>query len=451
MVARTVARSSLVGLTRNSVVFHILAAAANEDAEQYFQIARLRELFSIDSATGSDLDARAAEIQPEFVTRRAALSASGTVVFSRPGTTGTVAIPSGTIVAASDAQGQIKFRTTAASSIDAGFSSSAVVNVVAVEAGIRGNVSAGAINQFVSRIAGVTTVTNAAAYSNGRDRESDGNFRARLKAFIQAISRGTPTALEGFAKNVILADGRRVLFAHLVEPTIPDGTVELFIDDGTGSIEEFSSAFVGSPETVLASALGGEVEVFTSEKPVRDDGSLIVRRNAVALTRDTDFFFNAASGQVRFSDTIFPTGLTAGDAITVEYRFYTGLIEETQRVIDGDPATPLTRPGVRPAGVIVFVKAPSVVFQSVTAQITVTSDFDPTAVALEVTSAIQDYINSLDIGEDVIVSEIIERAMAVEGMFDFTITALTGSSPPTNQVLLDNQVARIVSASISLT
>ena len=59
MVARVVARSRLVGVTRNSTVFHVMAGSAEEDAEQYFEMSRLRAVFSIDKATGSDLDERA--------------------------------------------------------------------------------------------------------------------------------------------------------------------------------------------------------------------------------------------------------------------------------------------------------------------------------------------------------------------------------------------------------
>ena len=108
MVARLVARSKLTGLNRNSVYFHLLAAAANEDAEQYVQLARLRSLFSIDNARGSDLDERAAEIVPGVIKRRSALFASGSVVFSRPGTTGSISIPAGTQVGATDPQGQVQ-------------------------------------------------------------------------------------------------------------------------------------------------------------------------------------------------------------------------------------------------------------------------------------------------------------------------------------------------------
>ena len=102
MIARAIARSPLVGLTRNSTIYHVLAAAAEEDSISYFEAARLRSVFSLDNATGTDLDERAAEIQPSTVERFRAIFATGDVTFSRPGTTGTLNIAVGTIIAASD-------------------------------------------------------------------------------------------------------------------------------------------------------------------------------------------------------------------------------------------------------------------------------------------------------------------------------------------------------------
>lgn len=455
MVARVIARSKLVKLTRNSVVFHVLAAAANEDAEQYVQMARLRNLFSIDRARGSDLDERAKEILPGTISRRGALFASGDVTFSRPGTTGTISIPAGSQVAAEDADGKILFRTVASASINDGNTDSGPVGVVATVAGSRHNVAAGAINQLVSRISGVTSVTNGAAFENGRDRESDESFRSRLKSFVQAISRGTPRSLIGFAVNVILADGRRVLFAAVDEPIVPDGTVDLVIDDGTGNTEEFDDTFIGSSDTFLTSATGGEKNIFTSERPIRDDGSFALEIDTgsgyVTQVRGTDFELNPAIGQIELSNASWPTGLPVGASARANYRYYTGLIRETQRVLDGDPANPLRYSGVRAAGVQVHVVAADPVFQSVTGQISVLPDFDPTVVLNNVEAAILDYINSLGIGENVIAAEIIERAMGVTGMFNFKLTDLTGSSPAADQVILETQVARITSASITLT
>ena len=455
MVARVVSRSKLAGLVRNSVVFHVLAAAANEDAEQYVQIARLKKLFSIDRATGSDLDERAKDIVPATIFRRGALHASGDVVFSRPGTTGTINIAVGSQVAASDAEGPVRFRTLAAATILAGNTTSGSVPVIATEAGIRGNVAANQIVRLLTRPPGVTAVTNPAAFENGSDRESDASFRARLKNWVQAISRGTPNALESFARNVILPDGRRVLFASVVEPIVPDGTVVLYIDDGTGSAETFDSAFIGSPDVfVSAIADGGEFDFFTTERPIRDDGSFQLEADTgsgyAAQVRGTDYDLNPATGQVTLRSASFPAGLPVGSSLRAEYRYYTGLIAETQRIIEGDPDD-LRVPGVRAAGIQVAVRTPLVVFQSLVGSLSVREGFDSTVVLNNVQAAIQDYINNLDIGADIIVAEIIERAMAVDGMFNFRISDLTGSSPAADQVVLSNQVARITSSNITLT
>jgi len=449
MVARVIARSELVGMLRNSVVNHILTASAEEDAEQYFQMARLRDLFSIDKATGSDLDARAAEIQPAVLLRARSTPASGEVTFSRAGTTGTVAIPIGSIVAGEDAQGRIQYRTTVAGSILAGFTTSGAVPVVSTTRGIRSNLAAGQIVQFITRIAGVTAVTNGNGFTNGRDRESDSNFRARLKAFIQSISRGTKTAIEGFARNVVLSDGRRVLFARSVEPILPNGTVTVYIDDGTGTIEEFSSDFFTSLDTLLASAVGGEVTLFTEQRPIKDDGSFALFINAVLQVRGTDYRLDVTEGKVKLDPVAYPTGLTASDTVTANYRHYIGLIQQTQKIINGDRDEPLRFPGVKAEGIKAIVLPPLVIPQTIDATISVLGGFDTSTVALEVVAAIQSYINSLDIGEGVIVSEIIQRAMDIAGMYNIQISNLSGASP-VDQVILEDQVARIAATDISL-
>lgn len=450
MVARVVARSSLVGLTRNAAVYHVLAAAADEIAEGYFQLARLRDLFSIDRATGSDLDERAREIQPGTVTRRSAGYATTSVVFSRPGTAGLIAIPAGTIVGAVDANGTIRYRTTAAGSIPNLSSSSAPIPATAVEAGTRGNVDANQIVRILTRIAGVTSVTNPAAVSNGTDRESDADFRARIKAFVRSLARGTVAALEATAKNARLSDGARVLFAKVYEDPLANGYVQLYIDDGTGGTDTYDSAYAVSYDTMLSPALGGERRVYTTNKPIRDDGSFVLEVNAVAKVRGTDYVLNPATGQITFLTGPYPAGLTAGDVVRANYRSYTRLVKEVQRIVDGDPLFPLTYPGIRAAGILVQALPPQTVPQTLAAGIAVDDGFDTLAVAAQVVTAIQSYINGLNIGEDVIVAQIVEVAMAVTGMRDFQITSLTGSSPAVNQVMLESQVARIAASDISL-
>lgn len=447
MIARAVGRSNLVGITKNSTIYHALAAASDEDAEQYFQISRTREVFSILNATGSDLDERAQEIVPQVISRRTALRSSGNVVFTRPGTTGTVVISEGSLVGARDVDGVIQFRTTASGSITPGNTTSGDVPVVANEPGARGNVVSGAIVRLISSIPGVTGVTNANSYTNGRDREEDDRFRARLLAYIQGISRGTPTALRAFALNVQLEDGRVVLFAKVFESVIPTGQVQLYIDDGTGTTGSVKSE---SPnEEVIASASGDEQFVYTLYKPIvpvsySPSQPLVVEINSVVQIEGTDYEVDRSQGKIGFY-----TPLSIGDNVIVSYTYFgtdtnPGLIGQTQKVIDGVPTNRIAFPGVRAAGISVAVLPAESDLQTINAKATVIDAYDPIAVQDNVQIAILTYINNLDIGEDVIVSEIIQRAMAVDGMYNFKITSFNGSSTIVDRVISPKGVARAI-------
>lgn len=453
MVARVVARSALKKLRRNGAVFHVLAAASQEDASIYFQLAQLRDLFSIDTATGSDLDERAREIQPATVTRRLEVYATSTVIFRRVGTAGVLPIPVGAVVGAQDAQGRILYRTTAAGTIGAGDTESGPIPIVASIAGSRANVDADSIDQIITRIPGIVGVRNSSRIDNGLDRETDDQFRQRIKDSIAALSRGTTAAIEAFARSIQLNTGQRVVFAKVFEPVIPTGYITLYIDDGTGTIETTSDTFVGGlaeAETVILSASGGEIRALLSQRPQKDDPALIVWRNGVEMVRGVEYAIDTTRGQIEFLPSAFPSGLTAADIIQANYRYYTGLIQETQRVITGDPTTPLTHPGVEAGGITTFVRGAIPIFQTLTASVVALQGFDLETIKTSIKAVIQSYINNLNIGDDVILSEIIERAMGVDGVFNFKVTELSGSTPPTDQVILPYQAARIQTSDMTI-
>jgi uncharacterized phage protein gp47/JayE len=446
MIARVVARSTLAGLLRNSVIFHLLAAAADEDAEQYFQLSQLRALFGIDTATGSDLDERAAEIVPATIERRKASFASGFQTFVRQGTVGVLVIPAGSVVAAQDTQGQIKFRTQVSASILNGFDRVSGVSVVALEAGTRGNISANTAVLLVTRVVGVTSTFNPVAHNNAYDRESDEQFRARLKLYVQSMSRGTPVAVLSAVLGVSLAAGARIPFGKVVEPILPTGTYEVFVDDGTGTIDSYSLQYDAADDILLNPAVGGEINVYTSNRPIRDDGSFRLYKNTVLQTRGVQYELNAANGQAELT-----TPLLAGDVIVARYRNYTGLIQEAQRVVEGDPASLIAYPGVRAAGTLALVKPATAVFQTLVGNTAVANDFNVLSVIANVREAILRYINTLDIGAPVIVASIIEQAMLVQGMVNFQILDLSGTFPAADQIMSPQQVARMTSAGLTLT
>jgi uncharacterized phage protein gp47/JayE len=450
MVARAVGRSRLLGLFRNSIVTHLLAAASTEDAEQYFQMARLRQTFSLDRCTGTDLDERAAEIVPNIVQRDAAQFASTLAVFSRPTTVGVTAIPQGTVVGARDSAGVIRYRTIAPTTIPDTVSVSTPVTVVAEQRGARANVDAGQITLLLSKPPGVTGVTNPTAVTNGRNRESDPSFIAKKKAFVQAIARGTPTAIRTFALSVTLSDGRAVRFAQLHEPSPPTGRIFLYIDDGTGQLDSPANrAFVGA-DIVVASADGSERKLFTTELPIDEALSYSVTLtrggSPTVLTRNVHYSLAPPRGQINIlTSALFPSGtLQAGDQIVASYTHFTGLVQQVQRVENGNPQDRLNFPGVVTGGVDCYVLPAKVDEQYFTASLVVLQGYEATAVIAEAKQAAIAYINSLDPAENVILAQIGEDVMRVEGVYNFKLTSYKGSSFLVDQIISDGFVARVV-------
>jgi uncharacterized phage protein gp47/JayE len=224
MINGVVSRTDLSDIVDTSAFKHLLAAFARELDESYFQIGLIPDLFDLDKCVGDDLDRRAAQVQPAAISRRLAAKATGSVVFSRAGTVGTVNIPSGTKVKTSSG---IEFVTTAAGSINNTFSSSSAVPIIAVVAGASGNVSLSTIIKFASKPAGVDSVSNLATLTNGRDKETDDELRGRIKDYLATLSRATVLAIEFYAKQVVISSGQRVVFAKVVEDEVLRGEVTL--------------------------------------------------------------------------------------------------------------------------------------------------------------------------------------------------------------------------------
>ncbi len=437
---RVVARTDLTDMIETGAVNQVLAAAAREDDEQYFQMANLLDLFDLDKATGDDLDEAAAVVNPDRLSRLGARSATTSVTFSRAGITGDLAIPQGTVVQvpASGSAAALRFITTAAGAILDTFSTSAAIAVTADTAGSAYNVNLNTITGFApGKPSGVNSVTNPSAATNGRDTEKDDAFRTRIKLYLKSLSRATTWALVSASLGVE-AGGKTVVYAAVVEDMVNLGNVIIYIDDGSGTAE--GTPITPATETVLASALGGEVDLYLANKPIKREAGYVISLNAAPQTEGTDYTLNPANGQLKFL-----TPLTTFDLVKADYTYWDGLIQEVQKVIDGDAADRENCRGYRAAGVLVRVMAPQVVQMVLTANIVVLQGWSQTDVATKVEAAVSSYINSLGISEDVVLNEIKERAMAVPGMYDIAITA-----PMANRVILDNQIARIIAGNSSI-
>ena len=245
MLAKVISRTNLNDVGDAAALKHVLSASARQDSEQYYQMSLLLQLFSIDTAVGEDLDARAKEIQPGTITRLAAKKAVGTVIFSRAGVAGTVTIPVGTRIKTGNG---VEFLTTSQGTISPTSpvqitghitgQDSNLISVAAAIAGSAGNVASGVVNKFSSKPAGVDSVINLAPFVQGTDLETDDSFRARIKAYVASLARCTVGSIES---NIIgqqdPVSGATALFCTVWEDLINRGNIIVYVDDGTGTAE----------------------------------------------------------------------------------------------------------------------------------------------------------------------------------------------------------------------
>jgi uncharacterized phage protein gp47/JayE len=118
------------------------------------------------------------------------------------------------------------------------------------------------------------------------------------------------------------------------------------------------------------------------------------------------------------------------------------LIAAVEDVLYGDGTT--SNPGYKPAGINIRVLAPTLVTTDVTVELTDTAEVARDYITATVESVISDYINNLTIGQDVIVSEIVQRVMEVQGVYDVVV-----SLPSANVSVGSTQVARTGTITIS--
>ncbi len=100
------------------------------------------------------------------------------------------------------------------------------------------------------------------------------------------------------------------------------------------------------------------------------------------------------------------------------------LVTETQKVIDGyylGDGTPV--PGWKAAGVEVDCMAATEKLVAVTGVLTLNVGYQSATVLPQATTVVREYLLSLGIGSPAITAEIIERVMALEGVYDFVLSA----------------------------
>lgn len=177
---------------------------------------------------------------------------------------------------------------------------------------------------------------------------------------------------------------------------------QAFITDITGSVAPYTITLVDNTGTPI------DVSAYTSERlaAIRDENGL-----------------NFSNLQVEGIDG---------------YNYFVGLIQKAQWTIDGLDRNSINFPGIGAAGTQFEVLPPVLVRLNLIINVTPEEGISLSSISGEVANAVSEYINSLGVGDDVVLSEIIAAAQTVNGVFDVEISNLEE-----NVVIADNELARI--------
>jgi uncharacterized phage protein gp47/JayE len=251
------AATPLLNLTPGSVLRAILEA--NSAIGLWMQSVFFNILLSTRLATsgGTDCDTFGADFG---FYRLPATTASGLVTFARFTATNAATIPLGTEVTTVDNQTTFAviqdttnsfWSPTANAYVIPANTSSANIPVQCLTAGSIGNVGVGMVGLLGSGLSGVDTVTNAAAFTNGSNAESDAAFRLRFVSYIQSLSRATLQAV-GYAISS-LEQGISYTIQENVDAAgnwLP-GHMTITVDDGSHN-----------PSATLMSQVASQIELY---------------------------------------------------------------------------------------------------------------------------------------------------------------------------------------------
>lgn len=256
---------------------------------------------------------------------------------------------------------------------------------------------------------------------------------------IGAVGAGaaslTPVDISDWPNSgYILIETDGVHAAELVQYNAKVGTALALVS--ATALAHNNGSIIDFVDIVTASAEATQRHFRTTNYPIVRNSERIFSKSPAGawtlLTRGIDYVINRGTGEFQLVDV---GGVVAGTKIVAHYTYYTNLIAQVQKVMEGDVTDPVNFPGIKAAGIFLSVEQPVIKRITVVASLTAADGFTEADLAPLVQSRIESYISSLRIGQDVIIAKVIEAALAVNGVADIRVV-----TPTSNVVVLESEL-----------
>lgn len=390
----------------------------------YVQLLRGARSVYIDTVPEASLELRG---QDYSLPRRDATRSAVTLRFTVSGAT---TIPSGTVAKApaTTARDEIQFQTTVAAT-PSGAGDYDVPAVAVVAGSAASQLSAGTINTMVSTVANVTAVTNPASSTESFAREDVDTYRARLKAHLASLSRGTYDAILSAALNFAKQTTR-------IAKAATNSQTYLEVED----IDTLPFSAVGTNKLAIRSAPGGSIVEIVSytgidvtTTPHQFSG---VTRGIEGTTATTHEPGAVVEEWIPDEYTSWPTSVsmveTKGnvDLYIDDHDNASGPHEQLRSLVEkrlrGDHTRWEADPGVKAAGITlnVFKRATTAITYEFTIQ--VEAGYSPSEVISDVQEAVNLFTNRLPVGHDLYAEQALCAALDVAGCRRVTLLKVNG-------------------------
>lgn len=427
LVSKVVSRTELSDVSVGSTLFTLLNAISLEIANTESRLANIRRGFAIQNASGSDLDARVAELPPSGIRRKRNINASGSVLTiyrDSADILDDLFIPAGSTV--QNGETGIQYKTAYDNIILAGSDKIENVYIVSNTSGEAGNCLDGTINTISTMPDGVTLVENTAPLTNGQNFEDDTSLRNRAMRYINSLGRVNKSALEFIGTSYVSTQGLSFKFARIFEDLEKPGYSELIVDDGTGLINPGIQT-IESREHVIPS---DGAQILTHERPAvnpLNTGNIVLTRGGEELpVTESDFTSIPERGIVYFKEGF----LQEDDIVRIRgVRVYQGLMAELQNEIEGNSNNGSILTGFRAAGCRVRVVPPDITDFKVNIAILVEPGDNQEIIGKRVQNAAIDFVNNLDIGEELIPSRLITHLMRTQNIISCNLYIFNTTTP----------------------
>lgn len=460
ITSRSSAIDTAYGPVRD-VVIDPMAAVLEQQNDRIRRLSLLVSLVNSTEYTDEELDDL---VFNEGITRIEGTTSIGTVRFTtaRVDTTGPdLVVPRGfPISTQAGVSGDVlTFVTTESQTLDVSNAASYLdttidpplyvltIPVVSLSTGVEANVGIGRLTRPLRPIPfGFTAVSNDEPTTGGADRETNEELIERYLLAVLGRDISTPTGIDRYIRDT---------FGDVEDVNVVYGSNPLLLraEDEAGAVDAY----------IIGDQLITRVEDFTylgpgqlielTYPPMREVVTVTNQTTPTTYTEETHYEViddaSNHSGSVRGADgvefIVGASGLpTVGDTIRITYTS-NELVRRVQVDLDTDDHAVIGRDLLIREGIQV-----NILFE---ANLRVTAGFNAASVQSSVSTAISDFINGLELGANVEVSDIQGAVRTLSGVDNLIITRLVRDPTFTGAadiVIEENEYARIASGDIDL-